>query len=166
MPAGRPRKPLEWKIAHDTDQPCRRGPVIEGSHTMPRMPYGLAKEAVPYWHRLARLLARRGVLVESDIPALADMCLVRARLDATEALISEQGLLVEGRGGTVRNPLLMAASQYRTAWLTYCARFALTPSDRAGITIAQPEVKSLSEILADEAEEPELVGAGKDSRYN
>ena len=161
-----PRKPVELKIAQGTDRPDRRGPAIEGSHSMPRMPYGLAKEAVPYWHKLARLLARRGVLVESDIPALADMCLVRARLDATEALISEQGLLVEGRSGIVRNPLMMVASQYRTAWLSYCARFALTPSDRAGITVASPEAKSLSEILADEAEEPELVGTGRDVRYN
>lgn len=161
-----PRKPVELKIAQGTDRPDRRGPKIEGSHSIPRMPYGLAKEAVPYWHKLTRLLTRRGVLVESDIPALADMCLVLARLETTEALISEQGLLVEGRSGIVRNPLMMVASQYRAAWLSYCARFALTPSDRAGITVASPEAKSLSEILAAEAEEPEIIGTGKDARYN
>lgn len=111
------------------------------------MPRGLPEEAVPYWRKLARLLAKRGVLLESDVPALADMCLVKARLDDAERLLGEEGYTVMGARGIVRNPVGVMASAYRAAWLTYCAKFALTPSDRAGVTVEKPHEKSLSEQL-------------------
>lgn len=113
------------------------------------MPYGLADEAVPYWHKLVPMIAKRGILVETDVPALADMCLVKARLDEVERLIVNEGFTVMGARGVVRNPLTMVASEYRRAWLIYCARFALTPSDRAGITVEPPEKKTLKDMLSD-----------------
>ena len=147
MTAGRPRKPLELKRLQGTDQPCRRGPKIAGSFEVPRMPYGMPEMAVPYWRKLAPLLARRGVLVESDVPALADMCLVKARLDDAEKQLDIEGYVVNGARGVVRNPVGMMASAYRAAWLVYCARFALTPSDRARVTVEKPVDKSLAEQL-------------------
>jgi P27 family predicted phage terminase small subunit len=156
-----PRKPLELKKLQGTDQPCRRGPRIQGGFEPLRMPYGLAEEAVPYWHKLMPVLAGRGILVESDITALADMCLVKARLDQAEEILRTQGLVVERRDDkgnvteSVRNPVTVVVNQYRTAWLAYCARFALTPSDRAGVTVEKPAEKSLSEQLND------LVMVGK-----
>lgn len=112
--------------------------------------------AVPYWRKLAPMLARRGVLMESDVPALADMCLVKARLDETEEALTRNGYMATGANGqTVRHPLTMVISQYRAAWLAYCAKFALTPSDRAGVTVEKPQEKTLSEQLND------LVKAGQ-----
>ena len=113
------------------------------------MPYGMADEAVPYWHKLVPRIAKRGILVETDVPALADMCLVKARLDEAERQLVKDGFVVLGANGMVRNPLAMLANQYRASWLTYCAKFALTPSDRAGITVAEPAKKTLKEMLSD-----------------
>jgi P27 family predicted phage terminase small subunit len=114
------------------------------------MPYGLAEAAVPYWRRLAPMLAKRGILVESDVPALADMCMVKARLDEAEAELTKDGLTSTGAvGQMVRHPLTMVVGQYRAAWLSYCTRFALTPSDRAGVTVEKPTEKTLAEQLND-----------------
>jgi P27 family predicted phage terminase small subunit len=83
-----PRKPIELKRIEGTDQPCRRGPKIKGQRDVPRMPYGLADEAVPYWRRLAPMLAKRGVLVDSDIPALEAL----DRADLARETIASEGM--------------------------------------------------------------------------
>lgn len=157
MTAGRPRLPIETKKLRGTDQPCRRAPRIRGQFDVPRMPRGLAREAVPYWRKYASILAKRGILLPSDIPALAHMCLVAARLYAAEKMLGNGLLIKNQKGDIVRNPAAMLVHQYTSAWLVYCRRFALTPSDRAGVTIAPPEGQSLAEQLNEMVKDARVV---------
>lgn len=163
MTAGRPPIPLETKKLRGTDRPDRRGPKIMGQFSVPRKPRNLPKEAIPYWYYLVPMLARRGILTETDVPALAHLCLVMARLYAAEAMMSK-GMLVPKKNEAgdvieiVRNPASMLVNQYAHQWLVYCGRFALTPSDRAGITIEAPQELSLAESLNEMVKSAVKVG--------
>jgi P27 family predicted phage terminase small subunit len=147
------RLPTETKKLRGTDQPSRRAPAVVGNYEVPRMPHGMDKAAVKHWKKMIPGIAARGIIQPTDIPALKDMCEVLARLDECEAILSKEGLVVDGRMGPVRNPAATMASQYRGAWLKYAARFALTPVDRAGITVSSPKEKSLAETLNDMVKE-------------
>ena len=152
-----PRVPVELKKLRGTDQPSRRAPKVSGQFEVPRMPRGIAREAIPYWRKIVHLVAARGILLPTDILALQDMCEVLARLKECEELLTTEGLITEGKYGPIRNPASMMANAYRAAWLKYATRFALTPVDRAGITAEAPEEKSLSEQLDEAIKEGRLV---------
>lgn len=92
------------------------------------------------WRRLTELLSARGDLSELDQAALADYCLCRVRLEECERLIAEQGVLVRGQRGLVKNPALQIARQYRAALQKWSDLFGLTPASRGKINIPRQEI--------------------------
>ncbi len=114
-------------------------PTLPAAST--RCPAFLAEEARPYWRRLAPRLRKLGLLSELDVPALADLCVCWARLDACELDVKTRGLLVNGERGKVKNPACQLARQYRDQLWKLAARFGLTPVDRRGLDVhvSEPE---------------------------
>lgn len=101
-----------------------------------RAPHGLPREALKYWRKLAPRLAQVGLLSELDTYAAADLVTCLARMKEAEAIIEEEGIVIPSdRGGLVRHPAVMVANGYRAAFQRYCAKFGLTPSDRAGLEV-------------------------------
>lgn len=105
----------------------------------PRAPEALPEEALAEWQRVVRLLRDRGDLSELDQAGLADYCLCRVRLEECERQIAEQGVLIPGQRGLVKNPALQIARQYRAAMQKWADLFGLTPASRSRISVPKAE---------------------------
>lgn len=99
----------------------------------------MPEEALAEWQRVVRLLRDRGDLSELDQAGLADYCLCRVRLEECERQIAEQGVLIQGQRGLVKNPALQIARQYRAAMQKWADLFGLTPASRSRISVPKAE---------------------------
>ena len=124
-PAG---KPTQLRILHGD----RKDRINHDEPSPPEQavtcPEFLSDAAKQIWERLAPGLAARRVLTPWDADAFA----VLYESLAT-ALVNGSALLVQGATGLVRNPALMVQAEAERAFLTYGARFGLTPSDRQAL---------------------------------
>ncbi|MGI8310681.1 phage terminase small subunit P27 family [Saccharopolyspora hattusasensis] len=104
-------------------------------------PEWLSDEAKKIWERLAPGLIARNVLTPWDADAFTVLCESLARYKAATALVNGSALLVQGSTGLVRNPALQVQSEAERAFLTYAARFGLTPSDRQALKTEVADAK-------------------------
>ncbi|MFF4548601.1 phage terminase small subunit P27 family [Streptomyces sp. NPDC001406] len=142
---GRPSKPTALKVLHGdrSDRINAAEPVPdEGDIQPPAWLAELEAEAEPgtgsalgVWRRLAPDLIRKRVLTAWDVEAFAVFCdaVVGHRRAALE--VARSGLTVAGARGVVKNPALTALKDYAEILSRYGARFGLTPSDRASLSI-------------------------------
>ena len=96
-------------------------------------PKHLSPAAREEWDRLAPDLQRKGLLTGWDVEAFAIYCEAVAGRHIARRLVDDEGLLVEGRGGMVRNPAFQLWRDQAMLTLTAASRFGLSPSDRAGL---------------------------------
>jgi P27 family predicted phage terminase small subunit len=87
------------------------------------------------WARLAPDLEQRKVLTTWDVDAFLILCEALARYRNATALVNGSALLVQGGSGLMKNPALQVQSEAERTFLTYAARFGLTPSDRQSIKV-------------------------------
>jgi P27 family predicted phage terminase small subunit len=87
------------------------------------------------WARLAPSLEQRGVLTSWDVDAFLVLCEALNRYRNATALVNGSALLVQGGSGLMKNPALQVQAEAERTFLTYAARFGLTPSDRQSIKI-------------------------------
>jgi P27 family predicted phage terminase small subunit len=137
MPRNAKPQALQERRGHPDKRPRR---IVQHLPGCPEPPAGLPPEALSEWRRLTELLSARGDLSELDQAALADYCLCRIRLEECERLIAEQGVLVRGQRGLVKNPALQIARQYRAALQKWSDLFGLTPASRGKINIPRQEI--------------------------
>lgn len=104
----------------------------------PKCPASLPKEAKKHWEYLAPKLEALGLLTEVDGPALTDFCLCLARLEEAEKIVQENGMLIPGERGLVKNPAAQLAREYRSAAQKWCARLGLDPQSRSGMDVTKP----------------------------
>ncbi|ONI87358.1 terminase [Saccharothrix sp. ALI-22-I] len=87
------------------------------------------------WARLAPSLEQRGVLTAWDVDAFLVLCEALHRYRNATALVNGSALLVQGGSGLMKNPALQVQAEAERTFLTYAARFGLTPSDRQSIKV-------------------------------
>jgi P27 family predicted phage terminase small subunit len=126
-------KPTSLRILHgdrkdriNTNEPVPPTSEITG-------PDWLSDKARAIWDRLAPSLTARKVLTSWDADAFAVLCEALARYATATQLVNGSALLVPGPGGLVPNPALKVQADAERVFLTYAARFGLTPSDRQAI---------------------------------
>lgn len=150
MSAGRPSKPTNLKVLHG-DRPDRINhdePVPgQGVVTAPEWLDGVGLEV---WGELAPDLIRQGVLTPWDAEAFAMACdsvrLYREARDRVEA----DGLMITGaRGSDIKHPMLQVQRDAAATFASLAARFGLTPSDRAKLSIGgADEPKGAERLLS------------------
>ncbi|MCS7484667.1 phage terminase small subunit P27 family [Umezawaea endophytica] len=87
------------------------------------------------WARLGPGLEQRGVLTSWDADAFLVLCEALNRYRNATALVNGSALLVQGGSGLMKNPALQVQAEAERTFLTYAARFGLTPSDRQAIKV-------------------------------
>lgn len=105
--------------------------------------------ALDVWHRLAPDLIRTKVLTAWDVEAFAVFCdaVVNHRRAAEQ--VSREGVTGEGaRGGIVKHPAVTATKDYAEIMVRYGARFGLTPTDRASLSLGQEHKDPTEDLLS------------------
>lgn len=107
----------------------------------------LSAEARREWDRLVPDLVTTGLATGWDVEALMEMCETVATLRECRALLSENGRVFEQEFWSSGVPYTKLA--INPCWKLYCdavrqykvwaARFGLTPSDRANISVNAPK---------------------------
>jgi P27 family predicted phage terminase small subunit len=99
-------------------------------------PPGLHLEALSEWRRIVKLLRDRELLDGLDQIALRDFVTCWVRLEAAETDISKRGILLTSARGTIKNPSLQIAEQYREFLLAWARELGFTPSSRKKLALA------------------------------
>jgi P27 family predicted phage terminase small subunit len=128
-------KPTALRVLHGdrADRINDREPVPPvGAIVCPQWASDGAREI---WARLAPDLEKRKVLTTWDVDAFLILCEALARYRNATALVNGSALLVQGGSGLMKNPALQVQAEAERTFLTYAARFGLTPSDRQSIKV-------------------------------
>ena len=121
---------------------------VELPQGVPEPPARLPEGARRYWQMLAPILVRVGLLTEGDGPALADMCVCFYRLEQAEALLEQDGLVVQTAKGPRKHPAAALAKEYRAHAQTWAKRFGLDPHSRGALDVMPQGIKDeLAELL-------------------
>ena len=155
---GRPAKPTPLKVLHGDrkDRLNQTEPVPdEGAIEPPgwlveldRQAEAGTETALDVWHRLAPDLIRKRVLTSWDVEAFAVYCDAVVGHRRAAAQVAEQGLTVQGVRGVVKNPTLTALKDYAEIVSRYGARFGLTPSDRASLSVGGEQRDPKDDLLS------------------
>lgn len=158
MTAG--RKPLALQDKIDRGNPGKRAlhketaPKVDILFELPPAPNYLGTYGEKEWNRTGPKLVAAKMLAESDLPAFEAYCLnidlmIESRLD-----IKENGMMVMGHRGWVRNPAIAAFGQASTAIRGFVSEFGLSPSARSRIRIPKDDQDVLGILLeGDEGED-------------
>lgn len=97
------------------------------------------ESALDVWRRMAPDLTSRGVLTAWDVEAFAVYCDAVVHFRQASLEVTRTGMTIEGARGSVKNPAVTAAKDYADLMQRYGARFGLTPSDRASLSVKGDE---------------------------
>ncbi|KOX21247.1 terminase [Saccharothrix sp. NRRL B-16348] len=128
-------KPTQLRILHGdrTDRINDREPAPPEQEII--CPDWASDGAREIWGRLAPSLEQRRVLTAWDVDAFLVLCEALNRYRNATALVNGSALLVQGGSGLMKNPALQVQAEAERTFLTYAARFGLTPSDRQSIKV-------------------------------
>jgi P27 family predicted phage terminase small subunit len=155
---GRPSKPSSLKVLHGDrkDRINDAEPVPDAEEvTAPAWIVAIDHEAevgtetaLDVWNRLAPDLVRKKVLTSWDVEAFATYCdaVVNHRRASEE--VARDGVTVMGAKSIVRNPAVVAAKTYADVMARYGARFGLTPSDRASLSLGEGRRDPREDLLS------------------
>lgn len=155
----RGRKPLPTSTKRLNGNPGKRRLPAEGEEPdyevaeVIEPPEYLGVHGVREWKRIGPRLAAMQLLTEADLAVFEAYCLnyqllVEARLD-----IQENGFMIPGSKGDIRNPALSAFSSATTAIRSLASEFGLTPSSRSRMLLPGDEEESIEDIMADDGED-------------
>jgi P27 family predicted phage terminase small subunit len=138
MTAGRKPKPTALKLIQGTYRPDRANAnEPKPKPGIPLCPKFLQGEARETYRKVAKKLARIGLLTEIDEMALAMLCQSWAEyLEASEKL-RETGMLVKSPNGfPMMNPYLVIANAAVKKVRALLVEFGMSPSSRSRISAA------------------------------
>lgn len=147
MTAGRKPKPTNLKLIQGTFRPDRANPFEPKPRlSIPPCPKYLQGEARKQYGKMAKKLARIGLMTELDDMALSMLCQAWSEyLEATDQ-VKKSGMLVKSPNGfPVLNPYLIAANQALKKVRSLLAEFGMTPGSRSRIHAAGAAEESDSE---------------------
>lgn len=141
-------KPTSLKVLHGADERRvnRNEPKPAPGKVAP--PSWLAAAARRVWRQYAPDLVRTGVLTAWDCETFGCWCDAAVRRREAAAQVAELGAVVEqpildrdgrpsGNHRLVKNPWLAALNDADAQLQRYGARFGLTPSDRAQLSVGE-----------------------------
>lgn len=142
---GRPRKPTNLVVLEGGNAPADE-PVPAALEVA--APDWLDEPAMAVWDSLAPDLEDKGLLTAWDVPAFAILCDAVARHAEAARIVAREGALVVGdKERIVKNPAAQLVRDYAAIVTTYGGRFGLTPSDRAGLSIAKADDDPHADLL-------------------
>jgi len=104
----------------------------------PAPPAWLADDARAEWQRLAPMLARLGVLTETDADALAAYCEAWVTWKQATQKLRQFGMVVKGKHELpTTSPYVRIAHHAMTQMRAFLVEFGMTPSSRARIRVAE-----------------------------
>jgi P27 family predicted phage terminase small subunit len=152
---GRPRKPTVLKILHGEKRPCR----LNKNEPKPEVkvtacPYYLHGIVRSEYKRLAKELAKLGLMSELYQNSLAMYCQSFARWLQSEILLEEKGVLYVNKSGmVVKSPVLRVADQAFDQVCGIAKEFGFTPSAMAHLSVQPKEEENeMAEFLRRAAE--------------
>jgi len=125
-------------------------PKLEVLFELPPAPEYLGTYGIKEWERTGPLLVGAKMLTESDLPAFQAYCMNIDLLVKSQIDIQENGMMVMGHRGWIRNPAISAFGQASTAIRGFVAEFGLSPSARSRIRIPKDDQDVLGILLEDE----------------
>lgn len=154
---GRPRKPTTLAVLHgdrkdriNTREPKPADLVVEP-------PEWLGDEARAVWFRLAEDLTVKRVLTSWDTETFACWCDAVVRRRAAAVALRSQGEVIElpvyNKNGELtgsrlgKNPWTLVLNEADAQVQKYAARFGLTPSDRASLSIGEDNRDADDDLL-------------------
>jgi P27 family predicted phage terminase small subunit len=155
---GRPKKPTKLSVLHGDrkDRINTREPQPAELSVEP--PGWLTSDAREVWDRLADDLRVKGVLTVWDTEAFACWCdAVARRRNAAQALDREGEVIEmpvfnkngEQTGNRLgKNPWTLVLNEADAQVQRYAARFGLTPSDRASLSIGEASREPGADLLS------------------
>jgi P27 family predicted phage terminase small subunit len=136
MTAGRPAKPTNLKILHGDRKDRINTHEPKPATREVVCPDWLSDHGRETWDRLAPDLIAKGVLTFWDVDRFADFCWARALSKEAMDEVERRGLIVTGdKGVQVKNPAIQVVRDAFREMATIAARFGLTPSDRARLSV-------------------------------
>ncbi len=103
-------------------------------------PVELDEKASEVWNRLSPDLIAKRVLTAWDVEAFATYCQSVSTYTEARRHLNEEGLTARGAaGGVIKSPYWQIMRDAADLMIKYGGRFGLTPSDRAQLSIEQPE---------------------------
>lgn len=154
---GRPKKPTNLAVLHG-DKPSR----INKAEPKPSVlsadaPDWLSDEARAVWDRLAADLKVKQVLTAWDTETFACWCDAVVRRRAAAKALAREGEVIElpvyNKNGDLtghrlgKNPWTLVLNEADGQVQKYAARFGLTPSDRAGLSIGKDDSDADDDLL-------------------
>ncbi|WP_116201280.1 phage terminase small subunit P27 family [Amycolatopsis circi] len=154
---GRPKKPTNIAVLHgdrkdriNTSEPKPSALVVEP-------PSWLGEQAIEVWNHLAPDLKAKGVLTAWDCEAFAAWCDAVVRRRHASKRLQVEGEVIElpvfNKNGEQagfrigKNPWTLVLNEADAQVQKYAARFGLTPSDRAGLSIGEASRDADDDLL-------------------
>ncbi|MEU7787674.1 phage terminase small subunit P27 family [Amycolatopsis sp. NPDC049159] len=120
-------------------------------------PDWLGEQAVEVWHTLAADLKAKGVLTGWDVEAFASWCDAVVRRRHASKRLQVEGEVIElpvfNKNGEetghryAKNPWTLVLNEADAQMQKYAARFGLTPSDRASLSIGGGAASADDDLL-------------------
>lgn len=86
------------------------------------------------WNELAPLLAKTGVLTETDLHNLEAFCLAYQQFRLAQRLIDQEGFVVDSPSGVKKNPAVTVSHEAQRNMLSFGAALGLDPASRTKIS--------------------------------
>lgn len=154
---GRPKKPTNLAVLHGDRQDRINSHEPKPSSLEVAPPEWLSSEALEVWHRLAADLTVKKVLTAWDVEAYATWCDAVVRRRTAVRMLREQGEVIElpvyNKNGDLtghrvgKNPWTLVLNEADAQVQKYGARFGLTPSDRASLSIGAGDRDDDADLL-------------------
>lgn len=154
---GRPRKPTKLAVLHGDRKDRINTAEPQPSVLEVSPPEWLSDQARDVWSRLAGDLAAKGVLTAWDTEAFASWCDAVVRRRGAVEHLQLQGEVIElpvyNKNGEMtgtrmaKNPWTFVLNEADAQMQKYAARFGLTPSDRASLSIGKGSADADDDLL-------------------
>lgn len=155
---GRPKKPTNLSVLHgdrkDRINQSEPSPAVSGVAP----PEWLDDASREVWDALAPDLKSKGVLTAWDVEAFASWCDAVVRRRTAVAELRRSGEVIElpvyNKNGDLtghrlaKSPWTFVLNEADAQVVKYAARFGLTPSDRAGLSIGEARRDPTEDLLS------------------
>jgi P27 family predicted phage terminase small subunit len=163
MGRGRPPKPAETRLLEGN--PGHRPipePVVMGGRPAepPGPPDHLDEDASAWWREAIPVLHSVGILDTVDTAALEMAATAYSRFRQAKRVIDVDGVTSEGSMGQIReHPALAIERAAQQTYLRFAEQYALTPSARTRLGLAELHRKSLESEMLDQLGPTQFVAA-------
>ena len=158
---GHPPNPVEQRIREGNPRrhPLPEPLLVSGRPEVNELepPEDLPEAGKRAWNEIVPQLAEIGLLDRIDRLVLEAMCLHWARMKQAGKVISAQGHLVRGPGGSLReHPSLKTERESASAFFRLAEQYAMTPIARTRLGLAELHRRTLKAEFDTALGEPDL----------